>query len=135
MTQTITLGQNVPKLGLGRLPNKRFAARRDAKIASVATLALLAVSAYPGNPTKKRRQRRFLRSLRSTVFYDRIDNPLDEPQLTFIEGIKLNIDPLLCGFIGSHVGIKVFVHGDTEHRYQFGKRHLGSDADHDFQNT
>ena len=85
------------------------------------SIALLAVSASPGNSTEKRRQRRFLRSLRSTVFYDRVDNPLDEPQLTFIEGIKLNIDPLLCGFIGSHVGIKVFVHGDTEHGYHLVK--------------
>lgn len=33
--------------GLGRLPNKRFAAPRAAKIASVATLALLAVSVLP----------------------------------------------------------------------------------------
>ena len=89
----------------GGSPTSVFAARRDAKIASVATLALLAVSAYPGNPTKKRRQRRFLRSLRFTVFYDCIDNTLDEPQFAFVERIKLNIDPLLCGFIGSQVGI------------------------------
>ena len=94
----------------GGSPTSVFAARRDAKIASVATLALLAVSASPGNPTKKRRQRRFLRLLRFTVFYDRIDNPLDEPQLTFIEGIKLNVDPLLCGFIGSHIGVEVFIY-------------------------
>lgn len=46
---------------------------------------------------------------------------LDEPQLAFIEGIKLNVDTLLCGFIGSHVGIKVFVHGDTEHCYHLEK--------------
>lgn len=63
----------------GGSPTSVFAARRDAKIASVATLALLAVSASPGNSTEKRRQRRFLRSLRSTVFYDRVDNPLDKP--------------------------------------------------------
>ena len=94
----------------GGTPTSVFAARRDAKIASVATLALLAVSASPRNPTEKRRQRRFLRSLRSTVFYDRIDNPLDEPQFAFIEGIKLNVDPLLCGFIGSHIGIEVFIY-------------------------
>ena len=50
-----------------------------------------------------------------------IDNPLDEPQFAFVERIKLNIDPLLCGFIGSHVGIKVFVHGDTEHGYHLVK--------------
>ena len=64
---------------------------------------------------------RALRFLRSTVFYDCIDNTLDEPQLAFIEGIKLNVDTLLCGFIGSHVGIKVFVHGDTEHCYHLEK--------------
>ena len=72
----------------GGSPTSVFAARRIAKIASVATLALLAVSASPGNSTEKRRQRRFLRSLRSTVFYDRVDNALDEPQLAFVEGIK-----------------------------------------------
>lgn len=87
-----------------------FAARRDAKIASVATLALLAVSASPGNPTKKRRQRRLLRSLRSTVFYDCVDNTLDEPQFAFVERIELNVDPLLCGFIGSHIGVEVFIY-------------------------
>ena len=105
----------------GGSPTSVFAARRDAKIASVATLALLAVSAFPGNPTEKRRQRRFLRSLRSTVFYDCVDNALDEPQLAFVERIKLNIDSLLCGFIGPHIGIKVFIHGDTEHRYHLVK--------------
>ena len=143
------LGHFVPKLrpgasapgrsqpGLGRLPNKHFGkhfCRRPgtkilsvftlkllAKNASVATLALLAVSAYPGNPTKKRRQRRFLRSLRFTVFYDCIDNTLDEPQFAFVERIKLNVDPLLCGFIGSHIGVEVFVHGDTEHCYHLVK--------------
>ena len=99
-------------------PNKRF---RSAEIASVNTLALLAANALPRKPREKRRQRRFLRSLRSTVFYDCVDNSLDEPQLAFIEGIKLNIDPLLCSFIGSHIGIKVFVHGDTEHCYHLEK--------------
>lgn len=94
----------------GGSPTSVFAARRDAKIASVATLALLAVSAYPGNPTKKRRQRRFLRSLRFTVFYDCIDNTLNEPQFAFVERIKLNVDPLLCGFIGSHIGVEVFIY-------------------------
>ena len=80
VTQTITLGHFVPKCRVwGGSPTSIFAARRDAKIASVATLALLAVSASPGNSTEKRRQRRFLRSLRSTVFYDRVDNPLDKP--------------------------------------------------------
>ena len=63
---------------------------------------MLAANALPRNPREKRRQRRFLRFLRSTVFYDCIDNTLDEPQLAFIEGIKLNVDTLLCGFIGSH---------------------------------
>ena len=87
-----------------------FAARRDAKIASVATLALLAVSVFPGKPHEKRRQRRFLRSLRSTVFYDCVDNALDEPQLALAESIKQNVDPLLCGFIGSHIGIEVFIY-------------------------
>ena len=94
----------------GGSPTSVFAARRDAKIASVATLALLAVSASPGTPTKKRRQRRFLRSLRFTVFYDCIDNTLDEPQFAFVERIKLNVDPLLCGFIGSHIGVEVFIY-------------------------
>ena len=80
MTQTITLGHFVPKCRVwGGSPTSVFAARRVAKIASVATLALLAVSASPGNSTEKRRQHRFLRSLRSTVFYDRVDNPLDKP--------------------------------------------------------
>ena len=105
----------------GGSPTSVFAARRDAKIASVATLALLAVSAFPGTPTKKRRQRCFLRSLRFAVFYDCVDNPLDEPQFAFVERIKLNIDPLLCGFIGAHIWIKVFVHGDTEHCYHLVK--------------
>ena len=94
----------------GGSPTSVFAARRDAKIASVATLALLAVSAYPGNPTEKRRQRRFLRSLRSSGFYDCVDNTLDEPQLAFAERIELNVDPLLCGFTGSHIGIEVFIY-------------------------
>ena len=74
------------------------------------SIALLAVSASPGNSTEKRRQRRFLRSLRSTVFYDCVDNSFDEPQLTFAEGIKLNVDPLLCGFIGAHIGVEVFIY-------------------------
>ena len=89
MTQTITLGHFVPKCRVwGGSPTSVFAARRDAKIASVATLALLAANALPRKPREKRRQRRFLRSLRSTVFYDCVDNPLDEPQLAFVEGIK-----------------------------------------------
>ena len=85
------------------------------------TLALLAANALPRKPRKKRRQRRFLRSLRSAVFYDRVDNSLNEPQLVFAERIKLNVDQLLCGFIGTHVGIKVFVHGDAEHRHHLVK--------------
>ena len=53
VTQTTDFGTTCPKVpGLGRLSNKRFAAPRDAKIASVATLALLAVSAYPGKGAK-----------------------------------------------------------------------------------
>ena len=48
VTQTTDFGTTCPEVpGLGRLPNKRFAAPRDAEIASVATLALLAVSADP----------------------------------------------------------------------------------------
>ena len=54
------------------------------------TLALLAANALPRKPREKRRQRRFLRFLRSAVFYDCIDNTLDEPQLVFAERIKLN---------------------------------------------
>ena len=73
-------------------------------------VALLAVSASPGNPTKKRRQRRLLRSLRFTVFYNCIDNPLDEPQFALAERVKQNVDPLLCGFIGAHIGVEVFVY-------------------------
>ena len=111
MTQTNYFGTFCPKAGFGEAPpTSVFAARRDAKIASVATLALLAVSASPGNPTEKRRQRHFLRSLRSTVFYDCVDNTLDEPQLALAEGIKQNIDPLLCGFIGAHIGVEVFIY-------------------------
>lgn len=111
MTQTITLGHFVPKCRVwGGSPTSVFAARRVAKIASVATLALLAVSVFPGKPHEKRRQRRFLRSLRSTVFYDCVDNALDEPQLALAESIKQNVDPLLCGFIGSHIGIEVFIY-------------------------
>ena len=111
MTQTINFGTTCPKAGFGEAPQQAFLRpSRDAKIASVATLALLAVSAYPGSPTKKRRQRRFLRSLRFTVFYDCIDNTLDEPQFAFVERIKLNVDPLLCGFIGSHIGVEVFIY-------------------------
>ena len=94
----------------GGSPTSVFAARRDAKIASVATLALLAANALPRKPREKRRQRRFLRSLRSTVFYDCVDNSFDEPQLTFAEGIKQNVDPLLCGFIGAHIGVEVFIY-------------------------
>ena len=88
-------------------PNKHF---RSAEIASVNTLALLAANALPRKPRKKRRQRRFLRFLRSTVFYDCVDNTLNEPQLVFAERIKLNVDSLLCGFIGTHVGVKVFIY-------------------------
>ena len=111
MTQTNHFGTKCPKAGFGEAPQQAFLQPpRDAKIASVATLALLAVSASPGNPAKKRRQRRFLRSLRFAVFYDCVDNPLDEPQLAFVERIKLNIDSLLCGFIGAHIGVEVFIY-------------------------
>ena len=51
---------------------------------------MLAANALPRKPREKRRQRRFLRFLRSAVFYDCIDNTLDEPQLVFAERIKLN---------------------------------------------
>ena len=64
----------------------------------------------PRNPHEKRRQRRFLRFLRFTVFYDCIDNTLNEPQFAFVERIKLNVDPLLCGFTGSHIGVEVFIY-------------------------
>ena len=50
-----------------------------------------------------------------------MDNALDEPQFAFVERIKLNVDPLLCGFIGSHIGVEVFVHGDAEHRHHLVK--------------
>ena len=88
-------------------PNKRF---RSAESASVNTLALLAANALPRKPCEKRRQRHFLRSLRSMVFYDCVDNPLDESKLAFAERIELNVDPLLCGFVGSHIGVEVFIY-------------------------